>query len=64
MTARRALQIDDLAALVAALRRAERTEPIFDAVETLSAAVIGHRLFTIMRFDVRCTVRAVNRGGE
>jgi hypothetical protein len=51
VTARRELRIDDLAALVAALRGAERAEPVFRAVETLSADVIGHRLFTIMRFD-------------
>ena len=51
MTARRELRIDDLAGLVAALRGAEQAEPVFRAVETLSADVIGHRLFTIMRFD-------------
>jgi GAF domain-containing protein len=51
VTARRELRIDDLAELVAALRSAERAEPVFRAVEALSAAVIGHRLFTIMRFD-------------
>ena len=51
MTARRALRLDDLARLVEALRGAENPARIFRAVEMLSAAVIGHRLFTIMRFD-------------
>jgi GAF domain-containing protein len=51
VTTRRELRIDDLAELVAALRSADRAESIFRAVDTLSAAVIGHRLFTIMRFD-------------
>jgi GAF domain-containing protein len=49
--ARRDLRIDDLAHLVDALRVADRPPRIFRAVEALSAAVIGHRLFTIMRFD-------------
>ena len=51
MTARRALRLDDLAQLVEALRGANDPAGLFRAVETLSAAVIGHRLFTIMRFD-------------
>jgi hypothetical protein len=51
VTARRELRLDDLAPLVDALRRADRPPSIYRAVETLSAAVIGHRLFTIMRFD-------------
>ena len=51
MTARRELQLDDLAHLVAALRGENHPAPIFRAVEALSAEVIGHRLFTIMRFD-------------
>jgi GAF domain-containing protein len=50
-TARRDLRIDDLAHLVDALRVADRPPRIYRAVEALSAAVIGHRLFTIMRFD-------------
>ena len=51
MTARRALRLDDLGELVEALRAADQAMRVFHAVETLSAAVIGHRLFTIMRFD-------------
>jgi hypothetical protein len=51
VTARRELRFDDLAQLVDALRSAGQAAPIYQAVETLSAAVIGHRLFTIMRFD-------------
>ena len=49
--ARRDLRLDDLAALAAALRSAEQPPRIFAAVEALTAAAIGHRLFTIMRFD-------------
>jgi GAF domain-containing protein len=48
---RRDLRIDELAHLADALRGADRPPRIFRAVEALSAAVIGHRLFTIMRFD-------------
>jgi hypothetical protein len=51
VTARRELRFDDLAQLVDALRAADQAAPICRAVEGLSAAVIGHRLFTIMRFD-------------
>jgi len=51
VTARRELRLDDLAQLADALRAADRPPPIYRAVETLSAAVIGHRLFTIMRHD-------------
>jgi hypothetical protein len=51
VSTRRELRFDDLAELVAALRAADQAAAIFRAVETLSAAVIGHRLFTIMRFD-------------
>ena len=48
---RRDLRLDDLGALAQALRSAECPPRIFDAVDTLSAAVIGHRLFTLMRYD-------------
>jgi hypothetical protein len=48
---RRALRNEDIAALAAALRSPERPPPIFRLIETLSGEVIGHRLFTIMRFD-------------
>ena len=51
MTARRELRFDDLADLVAALRGENHPARIFGALDTLSADVIGHRLFTIMRFD-------------
>ncbi len=50
MTARRELRLDDLAALVETLRSADQAT-VYREVETLSAAVIGHRLFTIMRYD-------------
>ena len=46
---RRALRNEDFAALAAALRSPERPPPVFRLIETLSAEVIGHRLFTIMR---------------
>ena len=52
MSARRELRLDDLAQLVDALRGADHPARIFRAVETLSAAAIGHRLFTVMRFDI------------
>jgi hypothetical protein len=50
---RRALRNDDFAALAAALRSSDAPPRIFAAVEMLSAEVIGHRLFTIMRFDAQ-----------
>jgi len=48
---RRDLRLDDLAELVDALRHADAPPRIFPAVEALGAAVIGHRLFTVMRHD-------------
>ncbi len=48
---RRELRLDDLADLVEALHHADRPPRIFRAVEALSADVIGHRLFTVMRHD-------------
>jgi hypothetical protein len=51
VTARRELRVDDLAQLVDALRAVDEAAAIYRAVEALSADVIGHRLFTIMRFD-------------
>jgi hypothetical protein len=38
-----------LTSLASAIRVAERAVDVYRAVEDLSAAVIGHRLFTIMR---------------
>jgi hypothetical protein len=51
MTARRELSLDDLAGLVDALRSIGEAAPVYVAAEALSAEVIGHRLFTIMRLD-------------
>jgi len=48
---RRELTLADLAALAAALGEEGQPFGVFRAVEALSAATIGHRLFTIMRFD-------------
>jgi GAF domain-containing protein len=48
---RRALLIDDLAQLAEQLRTAGQPYAICDALEALVGQVIGHRLFTIMRFD-------------
>jgi hypothetical protein len=48
---RRSLNIDDLCALTQAQRAADQPRAICAALETLSAQVIGHRLFTVMRFD-------------
>jgi hypothetical protein len=49
---RRTLRTDDFAGLAAALRSPDVPPHIFAAVETVSAATIGHRLFTVMRHDV------------
>jgi hypothetical protein len=48
---RRALRPGDFTGLAAALRSPEQPAPVFRLIETLSAEVIGHRLFTIMRLD-------------
>ena len=48
---RRALNADDLYALTRAQHEIDQPRAICAALETLSAAVIGHRLFTVMRFD-------------
>src|SRR5688500_7073928 len=48
---RRTLQLTDLAPLAAALRAAGDPPAVFAAAEALSAAVIGHKLFTINLFD-------------
>jgi hypothetical protein len=48
---RRALALDDLGELTQALRSPERPPRVFRAIEALTAAVIGHRLFTVMRYD-------------
>jgi GAF domain-containing protein len=48
---RRALNVDDLYALTRAERAADQPCAICGALETLSAQVIGHRLFTVMLFD-------------
>jgi GAF domain-containing protein len=48
---RRALALDDLGELTQALRSAERPPRVFRAAEALAGVVIGHRLFTIMRYD-------------
>jgi len=47
--ARGDLRVEDLARLASVVRLAERAVDVYRAVEELSAAVIGHRLFTIMR---------------
>jgi hypothetical protein len=47
--ARRDLRVEDLARLAGVVRLAEPAVDVYRAVEELSAAVIGHRLFTIMR---------------
>ena len=48
---RRDLQIDDLRLLADALRAANPAHSIHSALEAVSEKAIGHRLFTIMRFD-------------
>jgi hypothetical protein len=51
VSTRRELLNEDLDELVQALGSAERPPRIFQVMERLTADVIGHRLFTIMRFD-------------
>jgi len=48
---RRALKVDDLYALTQAQRAADQPRATCEALESLSAQVIGHRLFTVMLFD-------------
>jgi hypothetical protein len=48
---RPALQVSDLERLASALAATGRPPAIYQALEALSSRVIGHRLFTIMRFD-------------
>jgi GAF domain-containing protein len=48
---RRPFQIDDLHALASAAAAAAEPPPVYAALEALAGQVIGHRLFTIMRFD-------------
>jgi hypothetical protein len=48
---RRGLNADDLYALTQAQRAADQPRETCAALEALSAEVIGHRLFTVMRFD-------------
>ena len=48
---RRALELDDLGELTQALRSPERPPRVFRVAEALTGAVIGHHLFTIMRYD-------------
>jgi transcriptional regulator with GAF, ATPase, and Fis domain len=48
---RRELQVEDLSQLAEALRAPEQPQSICSALEKLTEAVIGHRLFTVMRFD-------------
>ncbi len=49
--ARRPLTGDDLAALAAALCEPGQPRPVCEAVEQAAARAIGHRLFTVMRYD-------------
>jgi GAF domain-containing protein len=48
--ARRDFKIEDFALLAAALRAADQPLRICQALEGVSGEVIGHRLFTVMRF--------------
>lgn len=50
-TERRAPGGDDFAALAAALREGGQPQRICRAVEETAARAIGHRLFTVMRYD-------------
>jgi GAF domain-containing protein len=48
---RRKLQAEDLSALARVLRSPDQPLTICRALEKLSGETIGHRLFTVMRFD-------------
>src|SRR5437763_8651297 len=48
---RRELRTEDLSLLAEALRAPDQPLAICRALETLSGETIGHRLFTVMRFD-------------
>ncbi len=51
LQSRRALCAEDLIRLADALRAAGQPRAICAALQEVSAGVIGHRLFTVMRFD-------------
>jgi GAF domain-containing protein len=58
---RRKLQAEDLSALAEALRSPNQPLTICRAIEKLSGEAIGHRLFTVMRFDSdRSEVRRIH----
>jgi GAF domain-containing protein len=48
---RRALELDDLGELTQALRSPDRPPRVFRVAEAITGAAIGHRMFTIMRYD-------------
>ena len=48
---RRKLEAEDLSALAGALRSPDQPLTICRALQKLSGETIGHRLFTVMRFD-------------
>lgn len=48
---RRALELDDLGELTQALRSPEQPPRVFRVAEAITGGAIGHRLFTIMRYD-------------
>ena len=50
-SARRKLRVEDLSGLTKALRAPDQPIRICRAIEKLSGETIGHRLFTVMRFD-------------
>lgn len=50
-SSRRALRADDFADLATALRASPQPQAICAALDRISGATIGHRLFTVMRFD-------------
>ena len=48
---RRELRVEDLSLLAETLRASEQPLRICRALERVSGEIIGHRLFTVMRFD-------------
>ena len=60
-TSRRDLRVEDLNLLAGALRASDQPHAICGALEKLTSEVIGHRLFTVMRFDSnRSEVRRIH----
>jgi len=52
---RRQLRIEDLSRLAEIVRDSDRPQAIYQALELMTGEVIGHRLFTVMRFNAEAS---------